>query len=90
MAQGRQNSWARIPQSKRDALRRAVFERDGWRCQIRAPGCTGGAEELDHVTPRRSGGAVFDPANARASCRECNRGRRPAREISIAGASRKW
>ena len=47
--------------------RRAVFARDGHRCQY----CGGAAENLDHVVPRsRSGPHSWE--NVVASCRSCN------------------
>ena len=47
--------------------RRAVFLRDGHRCQY----CDGRAENIDHVVPRsRGGGHTWD--NVVAACRECN------------------
>ena len=76
-------------------LRLAVFERDGWRCQIGRPGCTDIAQHCDHVIPWSwppdSGGAWFDPSNLRAACAHCNIGRkrRSARELGAA-ARRKW
>ncbi|MEA1903363.1 MAG: HNH endonuclease [Actinomycetota bacterium] len=47
--------------------RRAVFGRDGHRCQY----CGGPAESLDHVTPRSRGGA-HTWENVVACCRPCN------------------
>ena len=52
-----------------------VLIRDEYVCQIRGPKCRGYATEVDHVVSRADGGAVFDPANMRASCRPCNGGR---------------
>ena len=47
--------------------RRAVFARDGHRCQY----CGSNAENLDHVVPRSRGGRhSWD--NVVASCRACN------------------
>ena len=47
--------------------RRAVFARDGHRCQY----CGRAAENLDHVVPRsRRGSHTWD--NVVASCRSCN------------------
>ena len=47
--------------------RRAVFGRDGHRCQY----CGGPAESIDHVLPRsRGGGHTWD--NVVACCRRCN------------------
>jgi 5-methylcytosine-specific restriction endonuclease McrA len=56
-------------------LRVAVLDRDLWLCQIRGPGCTHGATEVDHIVARADGGAVLDPANCRAACAWCNRAR---------------
>ena len=47
--------------------RRAVFARDGHRCQY----CAGTAENLDHVLPRSRGGP-HTWENVVASCRSCN------------------
>ena len=52
-----------------DALRRAVFARDKWRC--RECGLPG-ALELHHVRPLASGGAVWDALNCQAVCRQCH------------------
>lgn len=47
--------------------RRAVFVRDGGRCQY----CNAAAESIDHVVPRsRGGGHTWD--NVVAACRSCN------------------
>ncbi len=56
-------------------LRLVVLERDGWKCRIRAPGCTTTATEVDHIIPHSAGGPPYDPANLRASCAYCNRSR---------------
>ena len=47
--------------------RRAVFGRDGHRCQY----CGGPAESLDHITPRSRGGD-HSWENVVACCRSCN------------------
>lgn len=68
-------------------VRARVLDRDGWACQIKAPGCTIVATTVDHVTARSDGGAVFDPGNLRAACADCNYSRHhPAR---IAGLMRR-
>lgn len=94
---GQQNSWAALPQSLRDRLKGYVFERDGYVCQLRLPGCTRRAEEPDHIIPRSLGGAVADVHNMQAACRHCNRkkgnGRRnrpSKRKGPVAGPSRDW
>jgi len=47
--------------------RRAVFTRDGFRCQY----CGGRADSIDHVLPRSRGGPhVWE--NLAAACRPCN------------------
>jgi 5-methylcytosine-specific restriction endonuclease McrA len=60
--------YVRVPRRTAVPLsRRAVFARDGHRCQY----CARPAENLDHVVPRSRGGAhVWE--NVVASCRACN------------------
>jgi 5-methylcytosine-specific restriction endonuclease McrA len=60
--------FVRVPYQARLSLnRRAVFARDGYRCQY----CGAAAENLDHVVPRsRGGGHTWD--NVVACCRACN------------------
>lgn len=60
--------YVKVPYQARVALnRRAVFARDGHRCQY----CGAAAENIDHVVPRSRGGLhAWD--NVVASCRPCN------------------
>jgi 5-methylcytosine-specific restriction endonuclease McrA len=60
--------YVKVPYQARVALnRRAVFARDGHRCQY----CGAAAENIDHVIPRSRGGMhAWD--NVVASCRPCN------------------
>jgi 5-methylcytosine-specific restriction endonuclease McrA len=60
--------FVKVPYQTRVALnRRAVFARDGQRCQY----CGAAAENIDHVIPRSRGGLhTWD--NVVASCRPCN------------------
>jgi 5-methylcytosine-specific restriction endonuclease McrA len=60
--------FVRVPYQARIALnRRAVFARDGHRCQY----CGASAENIDHVIPRSKGGPhAWD--NVVAACRPCN------------------
>jgi 5-methylcytosine-specific restriction endonuclease McrA len=60
--------YVKVPYQARIALnRRAVFARDGHRCQY----CGAAAENIDHVIPRSRGGMhAWD--NVVASCRPCN------------------
>jgi 5-methylcytosine-specific restriction endonuclease McrA len=60
--------YVKVPFQARIALnRRAVFARDGHRCQY----CGDSAENIDHVIPRSRGGRhAWD--NVVASCRPCN------------------
>ena len=53
--------WARV--------RRAVLERDGWRCRVCG---RAGRLECDHVTPLDKGGDAWDPDNLQAICRRCH------------------
>ena len=53
------------------AVRRAVFERDGWRCvECRR----GGRLEADHITPmqREPGQDPYDINGLQALCRSCH------------------
>ncbi len=60
--------FARVPYRARAPLtRRAVFVRDGDRCQY----CGKAAENIDHVVPRSRGGE-HTWENVVASCRPCN------------------
>ena len=64
----RLNYFVKVPFQARVALnRKAVFARDGHRCQY----CGGSAENIDHVVPRSRGGEhVWE--NVVAACRPCN------------------
>lgn len=52
------------------ALRRAIVERDGWRCT--ACGRAAGRLEVHHVKSVFDGGAMYDPSNLRTLCRDCH------------------
>jgi 5-methylcytosine-specific restriction endonuclease McrA len=60
--------FVKVPFRARAALsRRAVFVRDGHRCQY----CGASAENIDHIVPRSRGGEhVWE--NVVAACRPCN------------------
>jgi 5-methylcytosine-specific restriction endonuclease McrA len=60
--------FVRVPHQTRVAVtRRAVFIRDGHRCQY----CGAQAENIDHVVPRSRGG-THSWENVVACCRRCN------------------
>jgi 5-methylcytosine-specific restriction endonuclease McrA len=60
--------FVKVPYQARVALnRRAVFVRDGHRCQY----CDQPAENIDHVIPRSKGG-THSWDNVVAACRPCN------------------
>jgi 5-methylcytosine-specific restriction endonuclease McrA len=60
--------FVKVPYQARVALnRRAVFARDGHRCQY----CGAAAENLDHIVPRSKGGP-HTWENVVAACRPCN------------------
>lgn len=65
------NSYIKVPYERTIPVsRRAVFGRDGHRCQY----CGAPAESLDHILPRsRGGGHTWD--NVVACCRRCNIGK---------------
>ncbi|MEO1063013.1 MAG: HNH endonuclease signature motif containing protein [Actinomycetota bacterium] len=52
-------------------IRDEVFARDGYRCRIQAPGCTGQADDPHHLRKQSQGGAD-EPWNLVTSCRSCN------------------
>jgi 5-methylcytosine-specific restriction endonuclease McrA len=68
----RLNYFVKVPYQARIALnRRAVFARDGHRCQY----CGASAENIDHVIPKSKGGPhAWD--NVVAACRPCNTAKR--------------
>ena len=53
------------------AVRRAVFERDGWRCVMCG---RAGKLEVDHIVPmqREPGQDPYDPNGLQSLCRECH------------------
>lgn len=60
--------YVKVPYHAGTALnRRAVFVRDGGRCQY----CNNAAESIDHVVPRSRGG-THTWENVVAACRPCN------------------
>lgn len=71
-------------------MRLEVLERDGWRCQLRLPGCEVRADQADHIVRVRDGGAWFDIANLRAACGPCNRQRELEQRSVSAPPSREW
>jgi 5-methylcytosine-specific restriction endonuclease McrA len=71
-------------------VRRLVLVRDGYRCRVGGPGCTGRGELVDHIVPVKMGGSWFDPANLRAACRSCNTSRAYAGFRARPNTSREW
>jgi 5-methylcytosine-specific restriction endonuclease McrA len=64
--------FVKVPFRRRSALnRRAVFARDGGRCQY----CGAAAESIDHIVPRAKGGQ-HTWENVVAACRPCNTAKR--------------
>jgi 5-methylcytosine-specific restriction endonuclease McrA len=64
----RLTNYVRVPVRRRAPLnRRAIFARDGARCQY----CGSAAESIDHVVPRSRGG-LHAWENVVAACRPCN------------------
>lgn len=61
-------TYVKVPYQARISLnRRAVFARDGHRCQY----CGAVAENIDHIVPRSKGGP-HSWENVVAACRPCN------------------
>ena len=72
------------------SLSKRCLERDGFRCQIRLPGCRGRAVSADHVVELEDGGPPFDLGNLQAACRSCNTAKRNRRVAERAKAVRRW
>jgi 5-methylcytosine-specific restriction endonuclease McrA len=53
-------------------IRPAILRRDNYTCQLRLPGCTTRATDVDHIVETSKGGAWHDPANLQAACKRCN------------------
>ena len=58
----------RLPSRRWDRVRRAVLDRDGWRCTK----CGRYASEVHHVRPLHAGGAAWEPDNLASRCRSCH------------------
>jgi len=75
--------YVRVPRAvQRKISRRALFARDGWRCQY--CGSNGGKLTLDHVVPRSRGGdSIWE--NVVTSCAPCNlrKGDRAPEEVGM-------
>ena len=55
-----------------EKLRQQIFERDKYRCMIRADRkCSGRGEVIDHRVARALGGSD-EPINLQSSCKHCN------------------
>ena len=72
-----------------EAVRRAVFERDGWRCT--ACGKAGWLE-ADHITPlqREPGQDPYDMDGLQTLCRNCHRTKTRRENRPLTGAERAW
>lgn len=55
-----------------ESQRRRVMERDGGVCQVKLPGCTGVATDVDHIVPNWRLGRPATDAELRAACSYCN------------------
>jgi 5-methylcytosine-specific restriction protein A len=53
---------------------RALLLKDHPRCSLRFPGCTGGADTIDHIVSVARGG-TNDLSNLRPACLHCNMAR---------------
>ena len=57
----------------RRACREQVYERDGGRCRVRGPNCTGAGEQVHEILSRGRGGSIVDPDNCLLVCGNCGR-----------------
>jgi 5-methylcytosine-specific restriction protein A len=65
-------------------IQRDVLERDGHRCQIRGPRCTGYATEADHIGDKHN----HTRTNCRAACHTCHSARTAAQGHQAARTAR--
>ncbi|WP_074133278.1 HNH endonuclease signature motif containing protein [Mycolicibacterium houstonense] len=63
----------RTKDPRHEAWRKVVLDRAGWWCQIRYQGCTGRANQADHILAVGLGGTEYDAANGQAVCKECHK-----------------
>jgi hypothetical protein len=56
-----------------DWLRRQIFDRDKWKCQLCGDAVTPENATIDHVVPISKGGSLNDPKNLRTAHEVCNR-----------------
>ena len=66
------NNNHRAPTAIYQRWRLRVLRRDRFTCQLRYPGCTRQAQEVDHITPITLGGSLLDPHNGQAVCKACH------------------
>jgi hypothetical protein len=55
-----------------EELRKQVFERDDYVCQLKLDGCSRRATEVDHIIPVSKGG-MNNLENIQSACMNCNR-----------------
>jgi 5-methylcytosine-specific restriction endonuclease McrA len=65
------SSWSRARRAFPAATRKRILRRDGYECQLRAPGCLIEATIADHVVPHAEGG-TDDESNGQAACARCH------------------
>jgi 5-methylcytosine-specific restriction enzyme A len=74
------NNWTSRPSRSKSVtstsrwrrLRLQVLKRDDYQCRMRLPGCTGEADQVDHVLNVARGGNPYDEENCRSVCRQCH------------------
>jgi hypothetical protein len=54
-----------------EELKKKVFERADYKCVLKLDGCSGNAEECDHIIPVSQGGLTI-LENLQAVCKNCN------------------
>lgn len=72
-------------------VRARILRRDPV-CLLQLPGCTTIATTADHIIPVAKGGELYDMANLRGACRDCNRNKsdRLDEELERPYAARPW
>ena len=69
------------------AIRKRVLDRDGHRCQLRLPGCTVVATEVDH---RVAGIDDHRESSLQSACNHCHKIKSASEGAAARGHARRW
>ncbi len=84
------SGWDKVNRGRWQKVRLHILERDRYVCQIRLPGCTTRATQVDHVTRIDDGGMIYEPMNLRAACQPCNLARERHTPVVSSYSTTRW